>query len=135
VRLFGIERQDLPRHFTISDNQGGNRLGSKAAHGFQAMAAIRSPESIVGRSDGDDRIKETSGLVDHIREPLVMGVRQISLKRSWFDSADRQNRKQQRMSAKRLSVGSNNTTTSFFDRFGKGRSVSARLVETAFAWA
>ena len=102
--LFCVERQDLPRNFAISDNERRNRLGSKAAHGFQAMPAIRSPESIVGRSNGDDRIKETPGFVDHIRESLVMGVRQISLKGSWFHGANRQDREQKRMSAERLFV-------------------------------
>jgi hypothetical protein len=73
--LFRIEREDLPRHFTIGYNESGDRFCSQSAHGFQPVSAVRSPESMVGRCHSDDRIKKTPRLVNDIREPLVMGVR------------------------------------------------------------
>jgi hypothetical protein len=92
------------------------------------MPAVRSPESLIGRRYSDNRIKELPCLVDHVREPLVMSVRQISLKRSWLYGSNRQNRQQQGMAAEWLFVGSNHATTSFLDGFGDRGGASSRLV-------
>jgi hypothetical protein len=83
---------------------------------------------MIGRCDSDNRIKETPCLIDHIREPLLMGVRQISLKRSWLYGSNRQNRQQQGMSAEWLFIGSNDATTSFLDGFGDRGGASGWLV-------
>jgi hypothetical protein len=131
VGLFCVERQDLPCHFTIGYHKSCDRLGPEAAHGFEPVAAVGRPESIIWSDNGDDRIEEPASLVDDVGKPFVMGIGEIPLKGCRLYRSDRQNRKQQRVSAQRFFVLTNNTPASFFDCFGNGVHVSAGLFEAA----
>ena len=72
------------------------------------MPAIRSPEASLWCDHSDNRVKKTPGLVDEIRKPFVVSIGEISLKRGGLDGIDRQNREQDRVSAERFLVRSNN---------------------------
>jgi hypothetical protein len=135
VGLFGVERQDLPRNLTIGYHQGRNRFGAEPPHRGQPVPAVRSPEPGIGSGDGDDGVKKATGLINDICEPLVMGIREIPLKRGGLDSADGQNRKQQRMPPKGVFPGSHHTTAGFFDGFDTRGSASGEPVEEAFCRA
>jgi hypothetical protein len=54
------------------------------------MSAVGRPEASAWCGNGNDGIKETASLVDHIRKPFVMSVRQIPLEGSGFDGVNRQ---------------------------------------------
>src|SRR5689334_11108981 len=74
--------------------------------------------------------------IDDIREPFVVSVREISLVRGRFDGIDWQNRKQDRVSAKRFLVRSNHTAADFADCLCNfSRSWCHRLLEPALGRA
>src|SRR6202030_3851477 len=128
-------REDLPGYFAVSHDERSNGFCPKAAHGFEAMPAIRSPEASLRCHDRDDRVEKTPGFVDDIREPFVMSIGQISLERGGLDGIDRQNRKQERMSAERVLVRSHNTAGGFCDCLRSFRRSSCRLLDPAFCRA
>src|SRR5215470_3521517 len=75
VRFLGVQREDLPGHLSICNNECRNRLRSQAAHRFEPMAAIGSPEAIARCRNRNNGVEETSGLVDNICQALVMRIR------------------------------------------------------------
>src|SRR6266496_3464974 len=64
-----------------------------------------------------------------------MSIGEISLEGRGFNSIDRQNRKQERMTAERFLVQSHNAASGFLDCLCSFRGSSCRLIETAFCWA
>jgi hypothetical protein len=54
------------------------------------MSAVGRPEASPWGGNGNNGIKETASLVDHIRKPFVMSVRQISLEGRGLDGVNRQ---------------------------------------------
>jgi hypothetical protein len=89
VSFLCIQRQDLPCYFAVCHNERSNGFRPKAAHGFEAMPAIRSPESSLWCDHCDDRVEKTPGFVDDIREPFVVSVGEIPLERGGLDGIDR----------------------------------------------
>jgi len=75
-----------------SDDQSGDGLSPKAAHGFQAMVAVGSPETTTGRHDSDDGVEKTPSLADNVGQPFVVSVGEIALKRRRLDLVDGENR-------------------------------------------
>src|SRR5580692_9610337 len=99
------------------------------------MPAIRSPETFLRCDHSDDRIEKTAGFVDNVSEPFVVSIGEVSLERGGFDSIDRQNRKQEWMSAERLLVQSHNAAASSLDCLRHLRCSPCRLIQPAFRWA
>ena len=80
------------------------------------MTAIRSPEASFRCHDGNDRVKEASGLIDYISEPLVMSVGEITLEWRGLNSIDGQNGHYRGVAAKGLFIQADYTTACFLDR-------------------
>jgi hypothetical protein len=66
VGLLRIEREDLPGYFAVSHDKRSNGSRPKAAHGFEAMPAVGSPEAILRRDHSDDRVEKTTRFVDNV---------------------------------------------------------------------
>ena len=80
------------------------------------MAAVRSPEASFWCHDGNDRVKETSGLVDYISEPLVVSVGEITLEWCGLNSLDGKDGHYRGVAAKRFLIQADYTTACFLDR-------------------
>ena len=135
MSLLRIQGEDLPGYLAVSHDERSNGFRPKAAHGFEAMPAIRSPEAFLRRDDSDDRVEKTPCFVDNVSEPFVVSIGEISLERGGLDGIDRQNRKQDRVPAERFLVRSHNAAAGFLDRLRNLRGSSCRLIEPAFCWA
>src|ERR1700739_2326163 len=112
-----VQSQDLPRYLAFRDDQSRDGLCAKAAHCLQAMPAVGGPEATAGRNNGDDRVEETSSLIDDIGQPFVVSVREIALKRRGLDLVYGKNREQGRMSAKRILIEAHHAAPSLPDCF------------------
>ena len=74
MSLLRIQREDLPGYFAVSHDECSDGFRPKAAHGFEAMPAIRSPEASLRCDHSDDRVEKTPGFVDDVGEPFVMSI-------------------------------------------------------------
>ena len=75
VSLLRIQREDLPGYFTVRHDERCNGFRPQAAHGLEAMPAIRSPEASLWCDHSDDRVEKTPGFVDNVGKPFVMSIR------------------------------------------------------------
>jgi hypothetical protein len=66
VSLLGIERKDLPCYLAVGHSERSDGFRPKATHGFEAMPAVRSPESGPWGKNCDNRIEKTPSLVDNV---------------------------------------------------------------------
>lgn len=135
VSLLRIEREDLPGYLAVIRDERSNGFRPKAAHGFEAMPAIWSPEPSLRCDYSNNRVEKTPSFVDDVGEPFVVSIGEISLERSGFDGIDGQNRKQEGMSAERVLVRSHNPAAGFLDCLRHLRSSARRLIQSAFGRA
>src|SRR5579871_2675159 len=98
------------------------------------MTAIRSPETgAAGRGHRDNGIQKTARLIDHISQPFVMSVGEVSLERRRLNRLNRQNGKQHRMAGERLLVQSHIAPADFFYQFGNLTRGSFRGIQATLA--
>ena len=109
--FFGIESQYLPRDFPISHDEGSVDFAPRRRMAARRWRPFGVPKASFGCQNGNDGIKKTSGLVDHICQSFVMGVGEIVLKRSWIHAVDRQ----YRMPGKRFLIRPDDAATGFGD--------------------
>src|SRR6266436_5419507 len=69
-----IEIEDKPGFGSraIFDDQSGDGLSPKAAHGLEAMAAVGSPETTAWCHNSDDGVEKTPSLTNNVGEPFVV---------------------------------------------------------------
>ena len=129
MRFLRIQREDLPGYLAFRDDQRSDGFRPKAAHGFEAMPAVGSPETAAPwRENCDDRIEKTPCLIDDVGQPFVVSIGEIALKRRGLDLIDRQDAQQHRMTGERLLVRSDNAAAGLGDRFCSLRGSSCRLL-------
>src|SRR5262249_16020519 len=95
------------------------------------MSAVGRPEAYACCGAGNDRIQETASVVDDIRRPFVMSVRQIPLEGSGLDGVNRQDGNSDRVPAQRVFVRTRNPSAGFLDRGGEFRGGTRRLSHPA----
>jgi len=135
VSLLRIQREDLPGYLAVSYNERCNGFRPQSAHRFEAMPAIRSPETSLRCDHSDNRVEKTPGFIDDISEPFVMSIGEIPLERGGLDGIDRQNREQDKVPAERVLVRSHHAAAGLLDRLRHLRGSSRRLIQPAFGWA
>jgi hypothetical protein len=124
MRLLRVQSQDLPGNLAFRDDQSGDGLSPKAAHGLEAMAAVRSPETTAWCHNSDDGVEKTPSLTNNVGEPFVVSVGEIALKWRWLNLVEGENREQGLMTAKRLLIEAHHAAPGLLNSFRgfRGRS-------------
>jgi hypothetical protein len=78
----------LAYHWWFRFSSRSNGFRPKAAHGFEAMPAIRGPETSLRRDHCDDRVEKTPGFVNDVGKLFVVSIGEIPLEGSGFDGID-----------------------------------------------
>src|SRR5690348_6324334 len=79
------------------------------------MPAVRCPETLLWRGNGDYRVEKNTCLLNDAGKFLVMRFREVTLKWGRFNTVERQNCDHQRSSSKGITPRSNDDTLFFLD--------------------
>ena len=122
VRLFGVERAGSASAISRSGTTSAViALRAQPAHRFEAVAAVRRPEALLRRRDGDDRVEETAGLLDDVGQPLMVHFGDVALERRRLDPVDREGDQHHRVAAQRVAVSGEHAAVRALDFSGYRR--------------
>src|SRR5215472_8047917 len=103
----------MPRHFTVGHDRAEIDFAPRRRMASSRCRPLRVQNP--SRDDSDYGIEKTLRLINNVGQAFVMGVGQVSLKRSGFDSINQQNRDENGMAAQWFFIRTHHASASFLD--------------------